>query len=325
LTSEFVRPPFRPEFQAYFDAAPPEAQNSVTLEAIPASREALRTRFADTSRITRDGTVSMEERMIPGPAGAPDLKVLILRPTAHDAKTKLPGVLYAHGGGLIMGTERTGSWELAEWIEDFEMVCVSVDYRLAPEHPYPAPMQDCYAALQWMAEHADELHIDLDRLVIAGSSAGGAVAGATAIMARDLGGPKLSHQILEYPMLDDRASSHSAQMLLNEGSWDSVSNVLGWTALLGDARGTDEVSSHAAPARETNLAGLPSTFIDVGQVDTMRDEVIDYATRLSQAGVPVEFHMWPGAFHGFEASVPEADISKRARAARLAYLRRELL
>jgi acetyl esterase/lipase len=126
------------------------------------------------------------------------------------------------------------------------------------------------------------------------------------------------------PMLDDRGVTPSSHELDNEGVWDRTSNMTGWTALLGDARGGPDVSPYAAPARAQDLAGLPSAFIDVGSVETFRDEDIDYAARLSRAGVSVEFHMWPGGFHGFDLMAPQAALAQVSRATRLAYLRRAL-
>jgi acetyl esterase/lipase len=225
---------------------------------------------------------------------------------------------------MVLGNNRVGADALAEWAEELGIVGVSVEYRLAPEHPHPAPVEDCYAGLVWTGKHADELGIDPSRLVIAGGSAGGGLAAGTALMARDRGGPALSHQMLMCPMLDDRGITPSSQELDGEGVWDRTSNLTGWTALLGDARGGPDVSPYAAPARAQDLAGLPATFIDVGSVETFRDEDIDYAARLSQAGVSVEFHMWPGGFHGFDGLAPQTALARAARAARLAYLRRAL-
>jgi acetyl esterase/lipase len=203
-------------------------------------------------------------------------------------------------------------------------VVVSVEYRLAPEHPHPAPVEDCYAGLVWTAEHADELGIDPQRLLIYGGSAGGGLSAGTALLARDRGGPPLSHQILLCPMLDDRGITQSSQELDGEGVWDRNANLTGWTALLGADRGGPDVSPYAAPARATDLSGLPPTYLDVGTVETFRDETIEYAARLARAGVSVELHVWAGAFHGFEGFAPQAAVSQDSRAARRGYLRRAL-
>jgi acetyl esterase/lipase len=266
--------------------------------------------------------VELEERQIPGPQGAPDLSVLILHPATGTGPW--PGVYHTHGGGMVLGDRRTGADELATWVAEIGIVAVSVEYRLAPEHPHPAPVEDCYAGLLWTAKHADELGIDPARLVIAGASAGGGLAAGTALMARDLGGPPLSHQILMCPMLDDRAITPSSQELDGAGVWDRTSNLTGWTALLGDARGGPDVSPYAAPARAQDLSGLPATFIDVGSVETFRDEDIDYAARLSRAGISVELHVWPGGFHGFDGMAPHTALAQASRTTRLGYMRRAL-
>jgi acetyl esterase/lipase len=204
------------------------------------------------------------------------------------------------------------------------MVVVSTEYRLAPEHPHPAPVEDCFAALQWLAEQATQLGADPSRLVVAGASAGGGLAAAVALMARDRGGPALAAQVLIYPMLDDRAQTPSSTELDGEGIWDHTSNATGWGALLGDAAGGPDVSPYAAPARAESLAGLPTTYLDVATVETFRDEVVEYASRIWQEGGAAELHVWPGGFHGFEVAVPTARLSRAAKDARESWLRRTL-
>jgi acetyl esterase/lipase len=318
-----THPPFDPELSAALAELPADLQRPLLAEdIIPWREEASKLLDGSDEILRRGGAVELEERQIPGPEGAPDISVLILRPAAGAGPW--PGVYHTHGGGMVLGTRRTGAEEMAIWVEEVGVVAVSVEYRLAPEHPHPAPAEDCYAGLVWTAAHAGELGIDPDRLVIAGASAGGGLAAGTALMARDRGGPALTHQILMCPMLDDRGITPSSQELDGEGIWDRTSNLTGWTALLGDARGGPDVSPYAAPARAEDLTGLPATFIDVGSVETFRDEDIDYAARLSRAGVPVEFHLWPGGFHGFDGMAPQSALAQAARAARLGYVRRAL-
>jgi|HubBroStandDraft_2_1064218.scaffolds.fasta_scaffold22789_2 acetyl esterase/lipase len=316
-----THPPVDPELRAVLAGMPAGERHLMRIEDIRARREeqALMLPAVDDA-LRRGGAVELEERQIPGPAGAPDLSVLILRP-AH-GQGPWPGVYHTHGGGMVLGTNRTGADELALWVDEVGVIAVSVEYRLAPEHPHPAPVEDCYAGLLWTGEHCGELGIDPSRLIIAGSSAGGGLAAGTALMARDRGGPPLSHQILMCPMLDDRCITPSSQELDGEGTWDRTSNVIAWTALLGAARGGPDVSPYAAPARATDLTGLPAAFIDVGSVETFRDEAIDYAARLSQAGVPAELHLWPGGFHGFDGIAPHTALAQASRATRLGYVRR---
>ena len=263
-----------------------------------------------------------DPRVIPGPAGAPDLVVSILRRKGDTGLA--PGIFHTHGGGMILGDRFSGIEPFLDWIEQLGVVVVSVEYRLAPEHPHPAPAEDCYAGLVWTAQNAAELGIDPQRLVVAGGSAGGGLAAAMALMARDRKGPSLAAQLLIYPMLDDRNDTPSSLQMEGVGVWDRNSNDTGWTALLGAARGGPEVSSYAAPARAADLSGLPPAFIDVGSAETFRDEDVAYASRLWQSGGVCELHVWPGGFHGFDALVPQATISQAARAARLAWLRRVL-
>jgi acetyl esterase/lipase len=310
-----THPPFDPELSAVLAELPAEVP--LRMEDIRATRE--QTPVVEDEVLRRNGAVELEDRQIPGPAGAPDLSVLILRPAGGQGPW--PGVYHTHGGGMVMGTNRNAE-EIARWVDEAGVVAVSVEYRLAPEHPHPAPVEDCYAGLVWTAGHCGELGIDPARLIIAGASAGGGLAAGTALMARDRGGPALSHQILMCPMLDDRGVTPSSQELDGEGTWDRTSNLTGWTALLGDARGGPDVSPYAAPARAQDLTGLPAAFIDVGSAETFRDEAIDYAARLSRAGVPVEFHLWPGGFHGFEEMAPRTALARASLAARLSYIRR---
>jgi acetyl esterase/lipase len=319
-THRGTHPPLDPELAAALAALPPEACQPLQAENIPDVREVMALTQVRDRTLRRGGAVDLEERQVPGPEGAPDLTVLILRPAR--GRGPWPGVYYIHGGGMVLGTRRSGAEELAAWVEEIGLVAVSVEYRLAPEHPHPAPVEDCYAGLTWTAAQAGELGIGSQALIVAGQSAGGGLAAATALMARDRGGPPLSHQLLGCPMLDDRAMTPSSQEFDHVGFWGRISNHTGWTALLGDARGGPDVSPYAAPARAADLAGLPPAFIDVGSVDVFRDEDIDYAARLSRAGIPVEFHLWPGGFHGFESVGPDSALARAAVAARAGYLRR---
>lgn len=312
-------PPFDPELAP----ALPQIRRSLpspSLQTLPEARRLSAQGVPGAPRVdlTAGGAVTLEERIVPGPAEAPDLSEVILR-SARPAGPAA-GIYHAHSGGMVMGTKFAGVQTFLPWVAQGRAVVVSVDYRLAPEHP--APVEDCYAGLVWMAEHVDELAVDRDRLIIAGASAGGGLAAGTALLARDRGVPRLSHQILTCPMLDDRAITDSATMLEGTGVWDRNDNEFGWTALLGQRRGGDDVSYYAAPARCTDLAGLPRTYLDTGSAETFRDEVIDYARRLSLAGVLVDLHMWGGGFHGFDSMVPDAAVSRDSVAARDAFIDR---
>lgn len=224
-------------------------------------------------------------------------------------------VLYLHGGGMIVGSVPIFDGPVSRYVASTGVPMLSVDYRLAPEHPHPTPVEDAYTGLLWLAAHADELGVDADRIAVMGDSAGGGIAAAVAILSRDRVGPAVVRQILLYPMLDDRTATPDPYIAPFAG-WSYDDNVTGWTALLGDRAGGPDVEASAAPARLTDAAGLPRAYIEVGQLDVFRDEDIRYALTLSQAGVPVELHVHPGVPHEYDAIAFDADVSHRALADR---------
>jgi acetyl esterase/lipase len=262
--------------------------------------------------------VTSEDRTVPGPDGAPDIRVRIYRPA--DATGALPGIYYIHAGGMILGDIDGEDAEASSVCEHVDAVVVSVEYRLAPEHPYPAPVEDCYAGLVWMAANAAGLGFDPGRLAVYGGSAGGGLTIATSMLARDRGGPAIRFQMPIYPMIDDRNETPSSHEITDVGVWDRAGNIEAWAWYLGDGK----PDRYAAPARAENLAGLPPTFIDVGTVDLFRDEDIAFAQRLMQAGVPTELHVTPGAYHGAEVFAPQSALSERIWARRYEALRRGL-
>lgn len=269
--------------------------------------------------LSRDGTYTVEERTLPGA----DVALLICLPKHAAAPTS--AIYHIHGGGMIVGDNCFGLVEMMNLAEPLGMAVISVEYGLAPEHPHPGPVEDCYAGLVWASAHAHELTIDPERIVVGGMSAGGGLAAGVALMARDRNGPAILGQLLLSPMLDDRNDSPSARQMRGRGIWDSSSNETGWNALLGDGvRGGPDVSPYAAPSRAADLSGLPPAFIDVGSAETFRDEDVAYASRLWQAGGRAELHVWPGGFHGFDVVAPSAALSRDAIAARAAWLRRQL-
>lgn len=311
-------PPFDPELAAALAVL--GLPSAFTADMIPALRQGIPGMAPPTDEeLSRDGAFEVEERTVPGPPG---VSLLICRPAG--VTTPLGAIYHTHGGGMIVGDNRSGMAEMLDWAQELRLVVVSVEYRLAPEHPHPAPIEDCYAGLVWTAEHAGELGIDPGRLLVAGASAGGGLAAALALLARDRGGPALIGQMLLCPMLDDRNDTPSSVQMAGLGVWDRTSNETGWTALLGDERGGPDVSPYAAPARATDLSGLPPAFIDVGSAETFRDEDVAYADRIWQAGGRAELHVWPGGFHGFDRMAPQAAVSQDARAARTRWLRRLL-
>lgn len=265
--------------------------------------------------------VDCEDRLIPGGPGDPEVPIRIYRPTERSG----PAAVYSvHGGGFIAGdleTEHAGNVGLARALG---VVVVAVDYRLAPETPFPGPLEDVYAGLVWTAEHADELGIDPRSIAIHGVSAGGGLCAALALLARDRQGPHIAFQFLGVPELDDRLATASMTVFTDTPLWSRPKAVASWDCYLGAGRaGSDEVSIYAAPARATDLSGLPPAYISVMQFDPLRDEGIAYAQALLAAGVTVELHLFPGTFHG-SALIPDAAISRREGAEAVEVLRRAL-
>ncbi len=243
----------------------------------------------------------------------------------HPSGSDGPGsaALYLHGGGMIFGLEHIGAlYELVvrDYVAASGVPMLVPDYRVAPEHPDPAPVEDCYAALVWLAEHASTLGVNTARIAVMGDSAGGGLAAGVCLMARDRGGPAVAQQLLIYPMLDDRPATPdpAVQPFL---TWSYEDNLTGWGALLRDSAGSATVSQYAAPARAEDLSGLPDTYIDVGDLDIFRTEDITYAQRLADAAVPTELHVYPGCPHAFEALAREAAESQRAISDRVRRLR----
>lgn len=267
-----------------------------------------------------DAAVTCVDHTISGYGGA-EIVVSVIARQGHVAPG--PGILGIHGGGMVMGNRFAGARPLVDWALRHDAVCVSVEYRLAPEHPAPTAVEDCYAALVWMAEHSHELMFDPQRLLIFGGSAGGGLAAGVALLARDRGGPGLMGQLLQCPMLDDRNETPSSNQYRGVGVWDRISNLTAWDAVLGERRG-EEVSAYVAPARAADVAGLPPTFVDVGAAEVFRDEAVQYAQRLWAAGVACELHVWGGAFHGFYDLAPNSTVAQACIAAREAWLDRLL-
>jgi acetyl esterase/lipase len=316
-------PPFDPQCAAALADLAELLPPSLTPDMIPLRRQPDPALPRPTDEdLQRDGTFTVDERSVAGPAGAPEVSLLICRPTS--ATAPVAAIYHIHGGGMVLGDNRDGMLETLDWAQELELAVVSVEYRLAPETPHPGPVEDCYAGLVWTAVHTQELGIDATQIVVSGGSAGGGLAAAVALLARDRGGPALAGQMLLCPMLDDRNDTVSAHQMAGVGVWDRTANETGWTALLGDARGGPDVSPYAAPARATDLSGLPPTFIDVGSAETFRDEDIAYASRIWQAGGVAELHVWPGGFHGYSGFAPQSQISQETVAARVRWLRRLL-
>ncbi|WP_447762502.1 alpha/beta hydrolase [Sphingopyxis panaciterrae] len=278
----------------------------------------LRAKSAQAYAILPPPAITPEEIIVPSIHGGPDIAVFLYRP----AGTRPGGgaILHIHGGGMVMGSAKQIQSSPATLAVAAGVPVASVEYRLAPEYPFPAPQEDCHSALAWLAGQADALGFDADRIVVAGESAGGGLAAALAIMARDLGGPKLAGQLLTYPMLDHRTGSDTCPYgnpNTGEFIWTRASNRFGWRALRGDYTVDDARRSWFSPSLADDLSGLPPAYIATGSLDLFFDENLDYARRLTAAGVPVELHSYAGAIHAFNA-VPGAAVAERCNAGLMA-------
>ncbi|MFF7162352.1 alpha/beta hydrolase [Streptomyces sp. NPDC008086] len=322
--SQASPPPFDPELAAALELIRDVISPGLTMDEIADIRQGAGIQMLAELDLTLDGFFEVEDRAVPGPAGAPDISLLICRPAAPAQGDPRPVIYHVHGGGMVLGNNRIGVDAALAWAKELDAVVVSVEYRLAPENPHPAPIEDVYAGLEWTAKNAAELGADPQRIVVAGASAGGGLSAALALLTRDRGGPQLIGQLLMCPMLDDRNDSPSTYQMAGLGVWDRTANETGWTALLGDLRGGSDVPAYAAPARAEDLSGLPPAFLDVGSAETFRDEVVSYASRIWQAGGEAELHVWPGGFHGFDGFAPQAALSQACRAAQVEWLRRLL-
>jgi acetyl esterase/lipase len=275
-----------PEIEALLPQMPTLEYDATVL---PSIREAAVAVLAD---ISLSDAVERSEHVV---QDDPRVQVRVHRP--RDVTGPLPCIYSIHGGGYILGTTLMDDPRFDDWVPRFGCVGISVEYRLAPETPYPGPLEDCYAGLRWTYEHADELGIDRDRIGVSGGSAGGGLAAALALLARDRNEIPVAFQLLEAPMLDDRQVTSSSRL---DGLpiWTREANRFGWQSYLGDLYGTDAVPAYAAPARADDLSGLPPALVVVGGADGFRDEAAEYALRMNQAGVRAELHVFPGAPHG---------------------------
>lgn len=275
--------------------------DKLSLETLPRVREAM----VALLPITLSDHVTRVDHAVPE---RPPLTVRVHR--AKSTIGKLPCIYWMHGGGLVLGSNRGDDLRFDRWCPQLACVGVSVEYALAPESPYPGPLEDCYAGLRWLHHHAESLGIDVRRIGVGGCSAGAGLATGLALLARDRAEIPVAFQALIYPMIDDRQQTTSSQW--NDPVWPPQANRFGWDCYLGDLQG-DAVPCYAAAARASDLERLPPTFICVGALDGFSDEDIDYATRLRHAGVSTELHVYAGAPHGFDALTPNTAVARRAR------------
>ncbi|MCY7309117.1 MAG: alpha/beta hydrolase [Rhodoferax sp.] len=274
-----------------------------TLADARAARHTLYESRQFSDKVTRVNVVA------PGLPGQPEVRLRVHR--RADTSGLQPCIFWIHGGGYILGHPLQDDDRFELWCQQHDVAGVSIDYRLAPEHPYPAALDDCYAGLDWVVRHGAAFGIDGAKVGIGGASAGAGLAAGLALRARDQGGPRIDYQLLLYPMIDDTRNTVSASW--DVPIWNPASNAFGWGAYLGALAGGNTIPSYAAASRAVDLTGLPPTFLMVGSLDGFVDENLEFAKRLNHAGVPVDLHLYPGGPHGFDGFVPGTALAQRAR------------
>lgn len=266
--------------------------------------------------------VRMQKQNIPGPADSPNIPITVFRP--DDKSGPLPALIWIHGGGYVMGSVEQDELKVKKLSKEAGCAMIAMDYRLAPEHPFPSAIEDCYAVLKWASDNADGIEIDKSRIAVGGASAGGGLAAGLALLARDRQEAAIQFQALIYPMIDDGNVLPASEDYPETFIWSRECNLIGWRSYLGCEPGKKNVSIYATPYRADNLAGLPPAIILVGDLDLFLNENIVYAQRLIEAGVQTEMHVYPGAYHGFNGFAPDADVSKRCNADLVSALKRAL-
>jgi acetyl esterase/lipase len=315
-TKHLVDPDLYPLLERY-------ANYPLNAEVLPSQREEIAA-SAPTDDGAEDGLPVRVERVnVSRSYSEGSVPVVLVLPIALSLQRG--AILHIHGGGYVKGSPDQILLRLRQQAHTLDCIIASVDYALAPEFPFPAGVEDCYTALCWLHEHAADYNVDNARIGVAGESAGGGLAAAVALLARDRKGPRLAFQNLLYPMLDDRTGLPGSpeNPFAGEFVWPRESNSFGWNSLLGSARGSNQVSPYAAPARAESLVDLPPSYIAVGALDLLVDEDVDYAMRLSRAGVPVELVVYEGAVHGFNQA-PGSAVAQRATEDRMKALTRSL-
>lgn len=305
---------FDPEVAAVVAYAP-----AVDLRDIPGTRAKLAAAAETVPPFIPGPGVNVHSAVAPGQGGRPDTEVWVVRPT-EPAEQPAPALLWFHGGGFVLGDAREGIPLLTAAAEMLGVVGVSVQFRLAPEARYPAPLEDGETALEWVIAESSTLGVDPARIIVGGQSAGGANALGLALKRRDEGNAGFVFQLLDIPVLNDAVVTPSATDYADTPVWHRRNAELSWEAFLGEGHGP--APAYAAPARADSLAGLPPTFLTVNQFDPLRDDALDFARRLAHQGVPTELHLYPGTFHGSSGIAVDAQVSKRQNADLLAALSR---
>lgn len=315
-----ARPPFDAELEPALGAVPAFFR-TLQPDSIAQFRAAT-TRSSSLEDLIAGRPVDVTDHAVTGHEGGA-VVVTVLRRRGHEG-VRSPGVYFIHGGGMVGGSRWAVTPMLIEWVLEYGAVAAAVEYRLAPEFSDPVPVEDCYAGFEWFVRCADVFGFDPRRVLIGGMSAGGGLSVGTTLLVRDRGGSMPAAMLLMWPMLDDRNETVSSQQIDGVGIWDRTSNQTGWAALLGDRRGTAEVSMYAAPARAIDLSGLPPAYLEAGSAEVFRDETVALASGIWAAGGSAELHIWAGGFHGFQTIVPTAAVSQTAVQTRESWVRRTL-
>ncbi len=295
-----------PELLAVFAAAPQPDRFDFDVAALRAGSKTRLARFNQAAGSPRPD-VARTDTLVPAGLDVPEVPVRVYEPTSG-VDSPLPGILFIHGGGFVAGGIEGWDFSCERLVVGVNAVVVSAEYRLPPEHPFPAGIEDCYAALRWLFSSASELGVDPARVAVVGESSGGGLAAALALLARDRGEVQLAFQMPLRACLDDRLETASSHEIVDRRTLHRQAALAMWGAYLGDSAG-DAVSPYAAAGRATDLAGLPPAYLAVGQLDLVRDENLEYARRLIESGVRTEFHLHAGAIHNFENVAPHARIS----------------
>ena len=279
------------------------------LTDLPSARARLAALWRSADPVAPHLGVTIEDRITSGSGGGSEVMVRLYRPASLAASA--PALYWIHGGGLVLGDVSMDDDACASIAHELQILVVSVAYRLAPEAPFPQPLEDCYTGLRWLARSAPELRVDPAQIAVGGASAGGGLAAALCLLARDRNEVTPAFQLLVYPMLDDRNVTPSSLAIRDPKIWNREANIVGWNAYLDGRAGAEDVSPYAAPARAVDLSGLPPAYINVGDLDLFFDEDIAYAQQLNRSGVPVELHVYPGAFHGSNNFVSRSRLAER--------------
>lgn len=312
-----------PELVAPLEELTTATGGGFSLRDIPATRAMVDSMIAAVkAEVPPIEGVATEDRKVPGAEGAPEVTVRVYRPA--EASGALPVLVWMHAGGFVLGGLELDDLMLRQLTKSVGCAVVSVDYRLAPEHPYPKPLDDCFAALKWASGEAPAAAFDPARIAVGGASAGAGLAAGLALMARDSNGPAIRLQLLIYPAINDRNTAQVSDGVPENLFWSRENTLKSWQAYLDNQQGGESVPAYAAPIRATRLEALPPAYFAIGALDMFLPDNLDYAARLNGAGVATELHVYPGAFHAFDAFAPMARVSRKFVADRDDALRRAL-